>query len=101
MCCPLYRWVSLRAIKRLVDTNRLKLKKPSVLKVPFPIISLVLLVLALVRMNRRGYCSQENDHDQTLLQETDDEPAIQVYLLLFMLLCGVFVCVLLFCLGAK
>ncbi|XP_004500712.1 UTP--glucose-1-phosphate uridylyltransferase-like [Cicer arietinum] len=46
-------WVSLRAIKRLIDSNKLKLKKPSSLK--------------------------ENDYDQTLLQETDTGPAVQFF----------------------
>ncbi|CAJ2642593.1 unnamed protein product [Trifolium pratense] len=44
-------WVSLRAIKRLIDTNRLKPKKPSI--------------------------SKENDYDQTLLQETNAGPVVQ------------------------
>jgi hypothetical protein len=36
---PLYRWVSLRTIKRLFDTNRLKLQMPPISKVQFLIIS--------------------------------------------------------------
>ncbi|XP_058785729.1 UTP--glucose-1-phosphate uridylyltransferase-like [Vicia villosa] len=46
-------WVSLRAIKRLIDTNRLKPKKPSVLK--------------------------GSDNDQTLRQETVAESAVQFF----------------------
>ncbi|KAK2392960.1 UTP--glucose-1-phosphate uridylyltransferase [Trifolium repens] len=46
-------WVSLRAIKRLIDTNRLKPKKPSI--------------------------SKENDYDQTLQQETDAGSAVQFF----------------------
>ncbi|CAI8611518.1 unnamed protein product [Vicia faba] len=46
-------WVSLRAIKRLIDTNRLKPKKPSILK--------------------------GSDYDQTLRQETKAESAVQFF----------------------
>ncbi|CAL5205721.1 unnamed protein product [Lathyrus oleraceus] len=46
-------WVSLRAIKRLIDTNRLKPKKPSILK--------------------------GSDYDQTLRQETNAESAVQFF----------------------
>lgn len=46
-------WVSLRAIKMLFDSNKLKLKKPSI--------------------------SKAIDDDQTLLQEADTGPAIQFF----------------------
>lgn len=46
-------WVSLRTIKRLFDTNRLKLQIPPI--------------------------SKEDDYDQTLLQGTDAGPAVQFF----------------------
>lgn len=78
------RWVNLKAIKRLADTDQLKYTNQSALKVQF----LNTHCLAVKIVNEpKGYYLQENDIEQTLLQTTAAGSAIQVYML-FMLLYG-------------
>ncbi|RYR37996.1 hypothetical protein Ahy_A09g042924 isoform G [Arachis hypogaea] len=68
-------WVSLSAIKRLVDSHKLKQKKSSVLKVPFPIYHYPSVIFCKIEF--KGYCLHKNDHDKTLVQETADGSVMQ------------------------
>ncbi|XP_054794415.1 UTP--glucose-1-phosphate uridylyltransferase-like [Prosopis cineraria] len=70
-------WVNLRAIKRLVDTDKLKYNNQSVLKVRF--FDYCCPSMKIDQNELRGYCLQENDIDQSLLQTTAAGSTIQFF----------------------